>query len=112
MTNYFFSESHKVWNISKLHGIGPKTADVFIGYCMKRNTLPIDTNIERVVERIGIVDKNTKYEEIQKALGKILPIKQRLRGHELLIRLGRDFCKAKNPLCKNCPIKLICKRKF
>jgi len=79
---------------------------------MKRNTLPIDTNIERVVERIGIVDKNTKYEEIQKALGKILPIKQRLRGHELLIRLGRDFCKAKNPLCKNCPIKLICKRKF
>jgi endonuclease III len=95
-----------------LYGIGPKTADVFMGYCMKEDTLPIDTNIERVVKRIGIVDKNAKYEEIQKALGKILPIKQRLRGHELLIRLGRDFCKFANPLCKNCPAKAICERKI
>jgi len=95
-----------------LHGIGPKTADVFIGYCMKKDTLPIDTNIERVVKRIGVVNKNAKYEKIQKALGKILPPKQRLRGHELLIRLGRDFCKFKNPLCKNCPVRSICERKF
>lgn len=95
-----------------LSGIGPKTADVFIGYCMKKDTLPIDTNIERVVKRIGIVNKDAKYAEIQKALSKILPLKQKLKGHELLIRLGRDFCKARNPLCKSCPIAPICKRRL
>lgn len=92
-----------------LPGIGPKTADVFIGYCMSEDTLPIDTNIKRVVKRIGITDKNVKYKEIQKALLEILPKNKRLRGHELLIRLGRDFCKAKKPLCDECPIKSICK---
>ncbi len=93
----------------KLPGIGPKTADVFIGYCMKKDTLPIDTNIERVVKRIGVVHKNAKYEEIQKALNRIVPPEQRLRCHELLIRLGRDFCKVRNPLCERCPIRSICR---
>lgn len=96
----------------KLPGIGPKTADVFIGYCMNQDIFPIDTNIERVVKRIGIVDKNVKYVEIQKALAKILPPKKQLRGHELLIRLGRDFCGVRKPLCNKCPAKLLCKKKF
>jgi endonuclease-3 len=103
------SEKKAREELLNLPGVGPKTADVFIGYCMKVDTLPIDTNITRVAKRIGIVSKNSRYEEIQKALTKIFPPKQRLRGHELLIRLGRDFCRAKNPLCDNCPIKPICK---
>jgi endonuclease-3 len=95
-----------------LPGIGPKTVDVFIGYCMKKNTLPIDTNIKRVAKRVGIVSADAKYAEIQKALSRVLPLKQRLKGHELLIRLGRDFCKVRNPLCKECPLKLFCKKHF
>ena len=94
----------------ELKGIGAKTADVFIGYCMKQDTLPIDTNIERVIKRIGIVNNKSKYDEMKKALAKVLPLKQRLRGHELLIRLGRDFCKPYKPLCIKCPIKKFCKQ--
>jgi len=90
-------------------GIGPKTADVFIGYCMKSGeALPIDTNIKRVVVRIGIVKKGARYNEIRKLLRKKLPSGKKLRGHEFLIRLGRDFCKPKNPLCSNCPVRKIC----
>ncbi|HUS60296.1 MAG TPA: hypothetical protein VMX76_02860 [Nevskiaceae bacterium] len=90
-------------------GIGPKTADVFIGYCMKSGeALPIDTNIKRVVVRIGIVKKGARYDEIRKLLRKRLPSGKELKGHEFLIRLGRDFCKPKNPLCNDCPVKAIC----
>ena len=90
-------------------GIGPKTADVFIGYCMKNDkALPIDTNIKRVVARIGIVRKGANYDEIRKLLRKRLPSGKELKGHEFLIRLGRDFCSSKNPLCRDCPVKAIC----
>lgn len=95
-----------------LPGIGVKTADVFIGYCMGKESFPIDTNINRVVKRIGITNKKAKYDEIQKELCKVFPPKKRLRAHELLIRLGRDFCKARNPLCESCPIKSICQKKI
>jgi len=90
-------------------GIGPKTADVFIGYCMKSGeALPIDTNIKRVVGRIGIVRKGAGYDEIRKLLRRKLPSGKELKGHEFLIRLGRDFCKPQNPLCSDCPVRTIC----
>lgn len=92
----------------KLPGIGQKTADVFIGYCMKKDSLPIDTNIARVAKRIGVVGKNANYQEIKNALSKILPEGKFLKAHEYLIRVGRDFCKARKPLCKQCPIKNLC----
>jgi endonuclease-3 len=91
-------------------GIGQKTTDVFIGYCMKKDSLPIDTNIKRVARRMGIVGKKAKYEEIQKALSKLTPKGKKLRTHELLIRLGRDFCKVRRPLCEKCPISSMCKK--
>lgn len=95
-----------------LKGIGVKTADVFLTDCMNQDTLPIDTNIERVAERIGITKKGAKYEEIQKALTKLIPRTRRARGHQLLVRLGRDFCKARKALCKTCPVNSICKKQL
>lgn len=96
----------------KFKGIGVKTADVFLAYCMNEDALPIDTNIERVAKRIGIVNKSAKYDEIQKALAEEIPSMRRARGHELLIRLGRDFCKAAKPLCSECPANSLCEKKL
>ena len=93
-----------------LPGIGQKTADIFMGYCMNKDIIPIDTHIARVAKRTGIAKSSLKYEEIQKSLSKVLPKGKRLRGHEYLIRLGRDFCFAKNPLCEKCPIGSVCRQ--
>jgi endonuclease III len=41
----------------KLPRIGSKTADVFIAYCCGYSAFLIDTNINLVVKRIGIVQK-------------------------------------------------------
>jgi len=93
-------------------GIGVKTADVFLAYCMNQDVLAIDTNVERVAKRIGIIGKSAKYGETQKALTKEITPTRRARGHELLIRLGKDFCKASRALCDKCPINSICKKKL
>lgn len=89
-------------------GIGDKTADVFLAYCCKADVIPIDTNIARVAKRLGLVPRKAGYKEIQEAWMKVIPRGMRRRGHELLIRLGRDYCKARNPNCKECPLLKIC----
>lgn len=91
-----------------LPGIGPKTADVWLSNCSKHKVVAVDTHIKRVSKRLGIVSKNANYEKIKKELEKVFFPEQRKQGHEYLIRLGRDFCKPKNPLCKTCPITKLC----
>ena len=49
-------------------------------------------------------------DEIKEALKKIIPPTQRARGHELFIRLGRDYCTARNPSCNKCPLMKLCKK--
>ncbi|HII30328.1 endonuclease III [Candidatus Woesearchaeota archaeon CG08_land_8_20_14_0_20_47_9] len=95
-----------------LRGIGAKTTDVFLAYCMNQDTLPIDTNIKRVAKRMGIAGSEASYEEVQKALARVIPHKRRVRVHELLIRLGRDFCKVQKPLCGKCPVNSVCEKQL
>lgn len=95
----------------KIDGIGNKTADVFLANCGGYDVIAIDTNIARVVKRLGLVSSRANYERMQKALEKVIPPKKRVRAHELLIRLGRDYCKPRNPKCLECPLKSICEYK-
>jgi len=95
-----------------LPGIGPKTADVWLSYCSKYKVVAIDTHVDRVTKRLGIVAPNTAYEEIKRELEKIFSPKQRKQGHEYLVRLGRDYCKPKNPLCESCPVRKLCLKKI
>jgi len=99
-------------NLLQLSGIGPKTADVFISECLDFGVMAVDTNIDRVVKRLGFVLPNAGYYEIKNALEKEISPKERLRAHELLIRLGRDYCKASKHLCKNCPLNKLCEKNF
>lgn len=97
-------------NLLQLPGIGPKTADVFISECLDHGVMAVDTNINRVVMRLGLVAPNAEYHEIKNVLEKEISSKERLRAHELLIRLGRDYCKALKPLCKDCPLNKLCEK--
>ncbi len=91
-----------------MKGVGEKTADVFMMSCAGADVAPVDTNIKRVAKRLGLVREGATYSEVQKAIEKIIPPGKRKRGHELLIRLGRDYCKALRPDHKHCPVKNLC----
>jgi len=92
-------------------GIGPKTADVTLLFCAKKPTIPIDTHVNRVSKRLGLVPLKADYEETRKALQSLYQPEDYLAVHLLLISLGREYCKAKTPLCNSCPVSELCPSK-
>ncbi|HDD05124.1 MAG TPA: endonuclease III [Candidatus Aenigmarchaeota archaeon] len=94
--------------LMKIKGIGQKSADVFLNYVLGKPSFPIDTNIKRVIKRLGWVKEGANYEEMRRVLENKIPKKYWRRAHELLIRLGRDLCRPRNPKCGECPIREFC----
>jgi endonuclease-3 len=89
-------------------GVGPKTADVVLLFCAKQNTIPVDTHVDRVSKRLGLAPAAGNYEAVRKALQSIYDPEDYLQVHVLLILHGRKYCKARVPLCKECPINMFC----
>lgn len=101
-----FEEARKA--LLQLPGVGPKTADVVLLFCAEKPTIPVDTHVNCVSKRLGLAPKNGDYETIRKSLQKLYDPKDYLSIHILLISLGRIHCKARNPLCKQCPVNVLC----
>ncbi len=97
--------------LMSLPGVGAKTADVVLLFCAGRPVIPIDTHVKRVSERLGLAPSKSNYEEIREALQSLYPPQDYLSVHLLLISLGRRYCKARNPLCKLCPVNTLCPSK-
>ncbi len=91
-----------------LPGIGPKTADVVLLFSANKPVLPVDTHVNRVSKRLGLVASNADYEHIRLALESIYSAKDYLTAHLLLIILGRKYCKARNPFHESCPVNMLC----
>ncbi|MEM7826625.1 MAG: endonuclease III [Candidatus Aenigmatarchaeota archaeon] len=94
--------------LMKFEGVGNKTADIFLAYSKGCGVIPIDTNVARVVKRLGLVEKTANYKEMQKVLHNLIPYKKRIIAHEMFKFLGQNFCKAKNKRCEICPVKGLC----
>jgi len=93
--------------LMSLDGVGPKTADILLAFRGRRPVMPVDTNIFRVSERIGLV-KGRNYERTRAALEELISEGKIGEMHFALIRLGREICKPRSPLCPICPINALC----
>lgn len=93
--------------LTKLAGVGRKTANVVLSNAFGEDTIAVDTHVFRVANRIGIV-KTTNPEKTEFELMKAIPKSRWSRAHHLLIFHGRRICKARNPECSKCPIKEYC----
>jgi endonuclease-3 len=104
-----FEEARKtlLW----LPGVGPKTADVVLLFCAEKPTIPVDTHVNRVAKRLSLAPANGDYETVRESLQSLYNPKDYLRLHVLLILLGRKYCRARNPLCKQCPVSTLCPSK-
>ncbi|MGQ9565522.1 MAG: endonuclease III domain-containing protein [Candidatus Bathyarchaeales archaeon] len=92
-------------------GVGPKTADVVLLFSAKKPTIPVDTHVERVSKRLGLVPEAANYEDIRAALQTLYLPHEYLHVHLLFISLGRSCCKALKPLCIQCPVSGLCSSK-
>jgi len=72
--------------------------------------MAVDTHVQRVSNRIGLV-KSTTPKQTETQLLKNIPDQWLNHAHHWLILHGRYTCKARKPVCYNCMIADLCKYK-
>ena len=95
--------------LTKLPGVGRKTANVVLSVGFGEQHIAVDTHVFRLANRIGLVSENNVL-DTELALMKAIPKEYWTKMHHALIYHGRQVCNAKNPKCDICCIKSICKR--
>jgi endonuclease-3 len=105
-----FEDARKA--LMQLPGVGPKTADVVLLFCAGKPTIPVDTHVNRVSKRLGLALTDGDYEAVRKSLQSLYSPNDYLAIHVLLITLGRKYCKAGKPLCRECPVNKLCLKKL
>lgn len=93
----------------KLKGVGRKTANVVLSEGFGINRIAVDTHVERVSKRLGIVGNKADVLDVEMALMEIIDKDDWHQAHHLLLFFGRYFCLAKKPMCENCFYKTKCK---
>ena len=89
--------------LERLPGVGRKTANVILNTAFGEPTIAVDTHIFRVANRTGLARGKTPL-EVEKRLLRLTPGEFRKDAHHWLILHGRYTCKARRPLCGECPI--------
>ena len=95
-------------DLTRLPGVGRKTANVILGIVYDKATIPVDTHVFRVANRIGLADGKTPL-EVEKQLIKHIPEEKRFKAHHWILLHGRYVCKAQRSDCPNCHITTYCK---
>jgi endonuclease-3 len=93
--------------LMQLPGIGDKTADVLLSTQHSyHEVFVVDTHMDRIAKRLGLVKENAKYAEIQEAIKQFIPKDDRTGG--LFWLLAKYTCRAQRPKCHECPLINIC----
>lgn len=108
-----FSESLPVLRkkLLKVWGIGPETADSILLYAGDKTVFVVDTYTKRIFYRLGMVDENISYQEMQEYVQNNIPLDLYIYNeyHALLVGLGANYCKKSIPRCSQCPLQNLCK---
>lgn len=92
-----------------LPGVGRKTANVVASVAFDQATMPVDTHVFRVSQRIGLVKPSKTPLEVEKQLLQHVPKPLLGKFHHWLILHGRYTCTARNPDCENCFLNTVCR---
>ena len=110
ISNYNGSVPMTINELVTLPGVGRKTANVITSVIDKQPNMAVDTHVNRVSKRIGLVPYTaTTPLAVEKELIKHIPTNQVHTAHHWLILHGRYTCLARSPKCSVCGIKLYCK---
>jgi endonuclease III len=99
-----------VEELTKIPGVGRKTANVITSVIWNQPNMAVDTHVFRVSRRLGLVPLTAKTPyEVEKQLVKHIPQKHIHIAHHWLILHGRYVCVARRPKCEECPLTQWCK---
>ena len=100
-------EDARNW-LTKFNGVGPKTAAIVLCFSLDMPAFPVDTHVYRVTGRIGLRPEKMTVEQAHPHLESVFPPETYYAAHLNIIRLGREVCNARKPLCPQCPVRELC----
>lgn len=100
-------EDARRW-LTCLPGVGPKTAACVLLFSLDRPAMPVDTHVHRVSLRLGLIPPGTSADKAHDMIGPGLTSDETYEAHMLLIRHGRQTCKAGRPRCGFCALNDVC----
>ncbi len=100
-----------VEELSKLPGVGRKTANVLLVECFNKPAIVVDTHVKRFSRRFGLT-KEINPEKIEYDLMKIIPESEWNFFSKSAVLHGRYICKSRKPDCEKCPVNHICLKIF
>jgi endonuclease-3 len=92
--------------LTKLPGVGRKTANVVLGHALGVPGLPVDRHVLRVSNRIGIASGDDPV-AVESQLCAALPREMWTLASDVQILHGRRVCRPK-PLCDRCSVRNDC----
>lgn len=94
-------------DLTRLPGVGRKTANVIRGNIYHQPSIVVDTHVKRISKKLGFT-KETDPVKIEYELMKVLPKDHWILYNIHIITLGRSICTARNPKCEECFLKAYC----
>lgn len=102
--NYGGEIPDSIEELTKLSGIGRKTANLIMGDVFGKPAVVTDTHFIRIMNRLGMT-KSADPPTVEKELKKIIPPEISSHFCHQIVWFGRDYCNARKPQCDNCPVR-------
>ncbi len=94
--------------LTRLDGVGPKTAAIVLCFAFNRPAFPVDTHVHRVGQRIGLIPPKMNAEKAHAHMEALVPASDHYPFHLQVIWHGRQICQARRPACERCPLTAHC----
>jgi endonuclease-3 len=94
--------------LTSFDGVGVKTANILLLFSLGFPAFPVNTHILRVTKRLGLAPGNATLAKAALLLEPHVPAGAHVSLHLNLIRLGRELCRPRSPLCGSCPLLPVC----
>jgi len=93
----------------RVKGIGPETADSILLYACGVPTFVVDAYTRRILCRHDLAAEDATYDELKELFELNLAADVRLfnQYHALLVRVGKERCRPREPRCAGCPLAFL-----
>jgi len=94
--------------LTRLPGVARKTGNVVLGVAFgKSEGIVVDTHVFRISRRLDLTSASVP-EKVERDLMQIVPKRRWTRFSFQAIQHGRKICKARKPICTECPVEKMC----
>lgn len=94
----------------KFEGVGRKVANLLLGDLFGKPAIVADTHCMRINGRLGMYREGMKDPlKTERILSELIEPEEQSDYCHRMVLFGREYCRAQNPKCDTCPIKIICK---